>query len=215
MKTIARAPLFLFLILILCSVKPVHAQLFDYGLRGGANFAQFSNVDDSEFHVGYHFGAFLNISPPLSPVAIQPELLYTQFGSKFEFPGDILNGSIGLPNSTVTETMKMNYLQIPVLVKYYFPLPGPVSPNMYAGPYVGFHLDSSYDGDEDFADDWEDSVRDTDYGLVLGLGTEINILLNTIHIDARYILGLESIFEEPLDNDEKHRVISVSLGFAF
>ncbi|MEX0680704.1 MAG: porin family protein [Balneolales bacterium] len=199
------------------SAWPVQAQFFDGGVKGGANLATLSNTENTDYLKGFHVGAFLNISPPLSPVGIQPEILYSRIGTVYRVDvdeEDLLNG----PFSTVEqheEPLKIDYLQIPVLMKLYLPMPGPMDPHLYAGPYLGFLMDSSYESERDDATDITERLNDREFGAVVGIGTEVHLLLLSIYLDARFTTGLEPVFQEDYDNGEKNRMITISAGFAF
>lgn len=218
MKLFKTSLILAFMIAGLFAVRPAQAQLLDYGLKGGMNFSTLSDADYSEYLIGYHFGAFVNISPPLSPIGIQPELIYTRLGTEFEMPGT-MDPITGVPE-IFEETLTIDYIQIPVLLKYYLPLPGPVGPHLFAGPYYGLMIESDFESDhesdvEEFEPAIEDRVRESDYGIVLGAGTEISVLLSTIYVEGRFILGMENVFEDEFENDEKNRSIAISVGFAF
>ncbi|MDG5767520.1 porin family protein [Balneolales bacterium ANBcel1] len=189
------------------NLQPAKAQLFDYGIKGGVNASKLSGVDDSDYLSGFHFGAFVTIRPPMSPVAIQPELIYSRIGTE----------GYGLAGGETS--LEIDYAQIPVLIKYYVPLPGPINPHIFAGPYVGFKVDSKWSvnepvngGDDSFMDD---HIRDTDYGFTAGLGTEIDLMVSSIHLDFRYSHGIRSVFKGELDDGEQHRVFTLTAGFAF
>lgn len=198
------------LLALMFAARPAQGQILNYGLKGGANFSSITETDNSDMLTGFHFGGFLNIRPPLSPIAVQPEILFSRLGTKFE----VLPGSVSMETDVIEETLTIDYVQIPVLLKYYLPLPGPIGPNLFAGPYVGFNMDSDYDSEISEADLTE-QLNDMDYGLVFGAGTELSILLTTIHVEARFMLGLESVYTEEFDNDERNRAIMLSAGIAF
>ncbi|MBP3193555.1 porin family protein [Natronogracilivirga saccharolytica] len=200
------------LLVTMLFVRPAQSQLLDYGVKGGVNFSSITETDNSDMLTGFHFGGFVNIRPPLSPISIQPEVLYTRLGTNFEIiPSPGVND---LEPDVIEETLTIDYLQIPVLLNYYLPLPGPLGPKLFAGPYVGFKMDSEYDSEINDID-LTDQLNDLDFGLVFGAGTDISLLLATVHVEARFMLGLESVYTEDFDNDERNRAIMLSAGIAF
>jgi hypothetical protein len=102
------------------------------GIKGGLNIANVSGTDvppGSKTLTGFAAGGYLEISLPLL-FTIQPEILYSQKG--FTYDENVFG-------TNVKVTAKLNYLEIPVLVKYSFPVPV-VKPSLYAGPAMGILL---------------------------------------------------------------------------
>ncbi len=95
-----------------------------FGVKGGLNVSSITNADQDGvnsksligFHVGF-FGEFM-ISDKF---AIQPELLYSAQGVKLDFDGD--NGDL-----------KLDYINIPVMAKYYVA----DAFSLELGPQIGF-----------------------------------------------------------------------------
>ncbi len=183
-----------------------HAQLLQYGLKAGLNIASLSGdeVDDLDSRMGLAVGGYLSV--PVAPsFSIQPELLYSMKGASDSFAG-------------VDVTLKLDYLEIPVLAKYTFGLPGaPVKPSIFAGPALGLKLSSKVKVEgfgESEEEDLED-VKDTDFGLVFGAGLAFNLGSNSVGVDVRYNLGLTSIDDTGEGFDVKNNVISLMVSFGF
>src|SRR5687767_11668573 len=198
--------------LMLCA--PLSAQITPtFGIEGGLNFSKI-NLEASGVTVsfksrtGFAVGAFLQA--PLGPsLTLEPHVLYSQQGTKFDDGG------------SASATIKLDYIHIPVLFKYSFPMPSsPASPFVVAGPYLGikagckvkFEDDgSSISGDCDETD--ENNFKSTDFGLSFGAGVNFQKLILTV----RYALGLTSIAEETDESDPdasaKNRVLSILVGF--
>jgi hypothetical protein len=151
------------------------------GIRGGVNFANLGGADartDSKSLIGFAAGGYLEISLPML-FTIQPEVFYSMKGSIVEQGND-------------KATLHLNYLEIPVLVKYSLPIPV-VKPSLYAGPAMGILL-SSKEKDESAGlptveTDLKDITTSTDWGLVIGASANIAV----ITVDVRYTLGLATI----------------------
>lgn len=162
----------------------------NFGLRGGLNFATLNTVDGADSRTGLMVGGYFNIKVPLSPISIQPEVLYSQKG--YEADGG---------------TIKLDYIEVPVLAKFDFVSSGPVTPGVYFGPYLGFNVNAEADSGP-FSGDIKDSIKDTDFGVVVGGGLDVSKL----HIGIRYGAGLTKIFED--DSDGKNGVFSVVAGIS-
>lgn len=155
----------------------------DFGIRGGLNFANYSDVDgDLDSRSGLLIGAYVNISLPMAPFSIQPEVAYSQKGAS-------ANGV----------DVEVDYLEVPVLAKFSF-APGPASPHIYVGPYVGFVVEDDSDSAE------------TDFGGMVGAGLDINAGVVDLNLGARYGLGFVDAFE---NGSGKNSVFSIVAGVSF
>lgn len=194
----------LFLVVVMfLSVSTASMAQAKFGLKAGLNF---SNQDWSseglsispDSKAGLVFGGFLNLKLS-DDFALQPELLYASKGTKFDG---------GIFDSPDEMELKMNYLSVPVMAKYYFG-----GFNLQAGPTFDFLLSADAEsGDEE--EDIKDEFKGMDLGLGLGLGYELPAGLS---IDARYILGLSDISDsEDMEGVEiKNKTFQITVGFSF
>ena len=103
----------LLIILLATAVSLSSAQRITGGFKGGTNLANFhgDDVEDTKLKMGFCGGGFVTFS--LSKVVIiQPELLYSQKGAKWE---------IEFMDETWKVTDKFNYLEIPIFIKIILP----------------------------------------------------------------------------------------------
>lgn len=172
------------------SVQESRAQV-DYGLRTGLNFSNFYNTPDGidlDSRTGLMVGGYLNFKVPMSPISIQPEVIYTQNG--YESSG---------------VTLELDYIQVPVLAKFSF-APGPAQPNVYFGPYIGFPVKSELSGNGVSMDI---DNEQTDFGGIVGAGVDFNVGLTTVNLGGRYGFGFTNAFD---GGDGKNSVISIVAG---
>jgi len=183
------------------------------GLKIGMNSAKLHGEDIKEMEEelgeelkskwGLCAGGFIrfNISETF---AIQPEVLYTMKGGKFE---ETIDGE------TMKFEMNFSYLEIPVLLKLTIPTPGGIKPSLFAGPALAIKLSGKeklvYAGETIEEEDIEE-MKDTDFGLIIGAGVDFWNLT----VDLRYVLGLNTFSTEE-DVDAKHGVISLIVGYSF
>lgn len=183
-----------------------HAQLLQYGIKGGLNIASLSGdeMDDLDSRMGLAAGAYLSV-PVVPSLSIQPEVLYMMKGATESFNGTDV-------------TIQLDYLEIPILVKYSFGVPGaPARPSIFAGPAFGLNLSSKVKaeaGGESVEEDLED-IKDTDLGLVFGAGLAFHLSGYSLGLDVRYNLGLTSIDDTGEGFDVKNNVISLLVSFGF
>lgn len=152
------------------------AQAQTVGVKGGLSVANLSTndgeVNDKNSRLGFTGGLFLNA--PIGEVfALQPEILYTQKGAKYEV--------IGIDVDT-----RSSYLEVPVLFQvtildpFYF----------YAGPQFSYLLDvkTTYNGDGNIViedDEDPDNYNRTDLGGAIGVGLNFERVV----LDARAAVG--------------------------
>ncbi|MFD2552310.1 porin family protein [Bizionia sediminis] len=207
----------------------ISAQDFSFGAKAGANFSTVTgDVDDTTMRVGLHVGAVAEYMLN-DKMALQAELLYSMQGTKNEYQETELVDSF-LETYKDEATVKLDYINIPVMFKYYVT----EGLSVEAGPQVGFlisaklDLESTYTyNDEgtivtessklsDF--DVKDTFKTLDFGLNFGLGYKLD---NGLNFGARYNLGLANTsdnsdnFPGDPDLDTKNSVIQVSVGFMF
>ena len=172
------------------------------GIKGGVNLANIGGTDappGSKTLTGFAAGGYVEISLPLL-FTIQPEILYSQKGSTYDQ---------SIFGTSVKITAKFNYLEIPVLVKYSFPVPV-VKPSLYAGPAVGILLSAKAKAEaagQSQEEDIKSQTTSTDFGLVVGASAHIAV----IAVDVRYTLGLTTI-DKTGATKGYNRVISIMVG---
>lgn len=185
-----------------------------YGIKGGVNFSSIRTDAkglDLSSRSGIVVGGFLKLDIP-GPLAIQPEILFTQKGSKTD------TAMAGAGNTGASDLkVKISYLEIPVLIKYDIALTGPVSPGLFFGPALSYKLSEDFPSAAIGGDITnEDVVKNTDLSLVIGGGLGFNLVVTEITVDARYTLGLTNIVDtgklQATDVDYKNGTFSLMVG---
>jgi hypothetical protein len=170
-----------------------------FGIKGGLNISSVSNVEVegvsssslAGFHAGF-FGEFM-ISDKF---AIQPEVLYSTQGVKLEFDGG-------------KGDLKVDYIIIPVLVKYYVA----DAFSLEFGPQIGFLVSAEAKAAGESMD-IKDEVKSTDISLDFGAG--YNITTNLM-LGVRYNLGLTRVQKDMFsgESESKNSVFQIFLGYKF
>jgi opacity protein-like surface antigen len=174
---------FLMIVLMLAFAVAANAQeyarssLIGMGLKAGINFGSFigSEAGSPGTRVGFSGGGFLTYKVARG-FSIQPELYFTMKGGKRS------------PDTSNQESWDLNYLEIPLLLKFNFPTEGTVKPSIFAGPQLGFPLSASFN-----EQDVMDYVKGTEFSLAFGAGLEYKLRTVSLTFDARYVLGLTRI----------------------
>lgn len=194
------------LFLLMISMQ-LQAQDWNFGVKGGVNFASFTGSDADDFQIenrtGFHVGALTGFK--FSPsVGAQLEVMYNTLGGKADL---LLVDDLGneIPGEA---TFKLEYISVPVLVQY-FPLQ---DLSLETGPQISFETTSEVEAEsegEKISLGLEDETSSVDFAWVFGVGYELpyNLLLQ-----GRYMLGLSDVYDE---TNMKHSVLQISVGLRF
>lgn len=181
------------------------------GLKGGLNLSNMSTSAGGGFFYrgsikpGAHVGFVVNFKIN-NAFVIQPELLFSQSGTKYT--NDYFWG-----NSSIT----LNYLQIPVMAKIILGS-GNFKFFLNAGPYLGFALSGTKEtqlatGTKDFdISVKKDELNLLDAGLALGLGLSYKTGRNTIFFEPRYYFGFTDIINGTYI-EARQTTLSLSIGY--
>ncbi|QMU28747.1 porin family protein [Adhaeribacter radiodurans] len=187
-----------------------------FGIKGGFNISQLyvdqPNAEDENIKVGYHLGVFGKV-PITSFLAIQPEVLYSNVGSKVTYGGSDLENLFGIEPGEVR--FNLNYIQVPVALAVNI---GPL--NVHAGPYLAYlvsanvkDLKTSNLNSTDIKELKTDDFNRLDYGALIGVGFDVR----GVTVGARYNYGLREIGKSglagSLTNDSKNSVTQIYIGF--
>lgn len=190
MKKIILLPL---LILI---IVQAHSQ---FGIKGGLNLADWhgDDVDDDgkQSLVGPYFGVFYNYRIA-TIFSIQPELVYSTQGVKYDFSGQ-------------EEKVATDYLNLTPLFRWN------TSSGFYAGtgPVIGFLLSAEFQEEGQPDIDIKDDLKAVDFAWAFEAGYDLK---SGLGFNVRYNLGLITIDDEPTDPaDIKNSVLSFGLKYSF
>jgi hypothetical protein len=186
------------------------------GFKLGASFSTFSTDDafdeDVKTLTKFTGGGFMRFD--MGAFAIQPELMYVTKGGRFE---ETFEGV------TVKAELRLDYIEIPVLLVV--PLmrgPG-VAPYLYGGPAFALEarcqVHASADGFSvtescDDADEGGFDRRKFDVGAMLGGGVAIPMGPGSILLEGRYNFGLMNLNDSEQDGTVRNRSGAVLAGYS-
>ena len=143
---------------------------------------------DVSSKIGFQVGGFAEIKIS-DKFAIQPELLYSAQGAKSK------NSELG-GTSIYKSTIKLAYLNIPLMAKYYVD----EGFSLEAGPQLGFLLSAEDEEIEIFegestttTTDIKDASNSTDFAFNVGAGYDV---AENINLGLRYSIGLSNIVKD-------------------
>ena len=160
---------------------------------------------DNKYKVGFGFGVMAQIPLGESGLMLQPEAMYVMKGSKLEFVGE------EAAEYDIEAKMKIDYIEIPVLIKYSFPTSGKIAPALFAGPAVAFNVSSKFETEGADAEALADEIpsgdiynqKSIDFGIVFGGGIDFNLgERNKLVLDVRYTLGLMNAYDDVAEDEE-------------
>lgn len=154
------------------------------------------NQDDATSRTGFRIGAWASMDLS-SKFSIQPEVVLSGKGSNW--PDD-------------EASIKISYLQIPVLAQYRFTTGKTVNPYVLAGPALSFKAGCSLkvEGSDYECNEETTAVAGTDFGMIVGGGVH----LGRAQVSLRYDLGLANINGDG-EASVKNRAITLAVGYGF
>ncbi len=150
---------------------------FKLGFDAAGINTPYQELDDFlDSRVGFIGGAFLTYSLNRQ-FAVQPEILYVNKGAEKDL-------------FLFTPYWDIDYLEIPVLLKFDLDPGGSVHPNLFAGPALDILLSSEI-GALDYKYDVSDAMKSVDFSIAFGGGFDYKHFV----FDVRYTLGLANTID--------------------
>ena len=169
-----------------------------WGVRFGINFSSISgDLKADEGRTGMTLGGVVGLRVTDSaPVFLESGLYYTQRGAK-KLEGfkssDVLN--------VKSFKGKLNYLEIPLVIKYGITTENNIAILPFFGPYFSFAVA----GDTDY-------LKRNDMGFKLGCGVE----WNNLYLEAQYQFGVLNICDYNTDDYSSHgNAFGINVGINF
>ena len=177
-----------------------------FGIKAGFDMTNFWGEDMPHgMKPSYQAGVFLEYRFASAPIAIAPEIVFAAQGGKFNVGEE--TGLSFAKNADVT--FNTNYINIPVMLKYY------VTPSFSIdfGPQLGINVYSKATataGNASATVDMGDVTNSVDFAL--GLGGTYNITRNAF-LQARYTMGMTHVLKN--DVDAQNGNIQIAFGYRF
>jgi len=175
------------------------------GLKAGYSSSQFALSSGGEIPFDWgplsSFTGGIYFSLGLGFISVQPEILYTRMGGRFAVDADSLE-------------FRLDYVQVPVLLKLNIIPAGPIRPFIYGGAYGGYLVKATgvmvVDGVTD-SEDIKDSFQEFDYGVLGGVGLTFKLVGIALTIEGRYNYGLQNLYIEPAEGEFMRNTSMVGL----
>ncbi len=188
-------------VLCLVGILAVNAQSntkkFNFGVRGGLNFATVSSSDfDNPGWMTSFYGGLVAEAPITDRFSVQAEAFYS--GQGFSLGRNINGEDIDF---------QVAYFQVPLLAKFYL-IKGL---NVHAGPQFGFKVNQeiNFATTDDGRDLDSDSVKGFDFGMTAGVEYKFD---SGFFVQVRYSHGFSEVIE---NTDVKNSLGSIGVGYMF
>jgi len=176
-----------------------------FGLRVGMNASHVNSesafLDGNKTKAGLNLGFAAGVQlTPYTPLFFESGLYYTQKGGK--------SGS-----GDNKFTYNLNYLEIPLLIKYKHFMGNGTSIQPFAGGYLACGVDGNiknYGSRQAFSSFENGYFNRFDGGLKIGCGLGFNML----YVDASYDIGLANIGQDDFD-DTHNGCFTLNIGVNF
>ncbi|MBD8017847.1 MULTISPECIES: porin family protein [Kaistella] len=183
-----------------------------FGIKAGMNVSSLSTeegLDDQSSKIGFNAGLFMN-APIAENFSIQPELLYSQYGSKVDWVNPI-------NNERYSGSRNLDYITVPVMFQYN------ATPSFYleAGPELGLLVSAKDKSKNETtgntiaeSDNYKDELNGFNFGVGLGAGYYFT---PNIGLTARYVAGFTDIYKDGENSGDavKNNVFQVGLAYKF
>ena len=200
--------------LLLVFAGPSHASA-QFGLRGGINLSRFVGGDaESDGTAGLNLGASIPLFR-IGPVGLVPEVYYASKGGSMIDP----------VQPTTTLEFELSYIEVPVLLRLYMPLAGPLEGYVGGGPMYAWNLDCKFTAESDPNatarecgqpfQSFATAMNEADKGVVFNAGMNLPVLggFGGLNLDARVVRGLDRIIEQDNGAEVKNQSITLMLGY--
>ena len=210
LPTVFRLLLATCLLILFCYSRTYGQQRWSAGPRVGVNLSDMTgDVQNRKMLPGLMAGVGVMYSD-ISRFGVAIDVLFSQRGAKFDVP---------FQNGRIAFNQRLNYLEVPITLRYYLNDGGNFRPNVYFGPSVAYMLKAKRTNQKlnnnDIASvDNSPDFRPLDLGITGGI--QFNFRAGDRQrflIDARYTYGISdiSVASERIQNS----TITVGLGYSW
>jgi len=181
-----------------------------FGIKGGMNVSSLSkdaSLSDQGSKIGFNAGVFMN-APLSAKFSIQPELIYTQMGEKYD-------GIMPITNDRISGSKHLDYVALPVMFQYN------ATPSFYleAGPEFGLSVSAKDKVKNETtgetlaeSDNYKDNINGFNLGLGIGAGYYFT---PNVGLTARYVAGLTDVAKNRPSGSDAVRNNTFQVGLAY
>lgn len=170
-----------------------------FGVKGGLNVSTIGGDHRNDFDAkaGFHVGVLAEIAIA-KKFAIQPEIVFSTQGAKGYYSYDYRRYN--------SATLRLNYINVPVLVKYSITNQFSVE----GGPQVGFNVSSKVKTSNGKYD--ANAISTADLALTAGVTYRLK---NNVFFSARHNFGVTNIYKNSYGGTARNNTLQLSVGYKF
>ena len=175
----------------------LNSEKIEFGLDGGANWSQISDLDSSSYLRTFNIGFYFDIRLKNQWSVYTGVLVKANMGSNELTEEDLIFLEVPLQPQEGTYSQRLNYFIVPGMIRYNFPNrfyleTGPQLALMYKSSVQFF---SESDDEEILIKDFnKDAIRKLDAGLSAGLGYKLKPI-GGLTLGLRYYYGLTNVYK--------------------
>jgi len=181
---------------------PLQAQ-WEFGGLIDLNLASINvnpDVSSEDYSSRIGFGLGIVVDYPLTDqLDLHAEPMFLQKGGRIDITSEVV-------------VFKINYLEIPLMLRYIFEYDASFLPYAMAGPSIGLLTSAKYDNNAGRVQDEKDSTKGIDLGVGFGGGVKLPRGNKTFFAELRYVLGLVDINKEAHESTVKNRGLQLVGG---
>lgn len=177
----------------------LNSDKLEFGLDGGLNWSNISNLEGSDYNRGFNLGFYFDIKMSKKLFLHTGVIVKSPMGSEGLNPYELGNANLDTLYANGNVSRELRYFNVPILLKYKF------YDQLYieVGPQLGL-LNKAYDEfnvdvyDEDdliFTNNTRDQYNRIDAGVTFGLGYRL-MGGNGMNIGVRYYYGMVDIVKD-------------------
>ncbi|MCD4832595.1 MAG: PorT family protein [Bacteroidales bacterium] len=193
----------------------LNSDKIEYGMDGGFNWSNISNLENSGLNMGLHLGFYFDIKMKENLFLHTGLILKSPMGAK-----RLESYTIGDPHldsvlATATVIRDLRYFNVPILLKYRF------LDQFYveAGPQLGlltkaydnFSVDITDKSDVAFKNNVTDQYKRIDAGITVGLGYRL-YKGHGVNLGVRYYYGMVDILKDNSESKQLNSSIYICAG---
>ena len=204
MKSLIKISIVITFVFLSAQMAKAQQKTWSVGPEAGVSFSKYGgDAGTNDLKTGAIGGLFLTYSIK-NTFGITTKVLYAQKGAAFE-------------TNNVKQTL--NYIEVPVIGRFFLNKEGTFRPNIFLGPSFGFLTSVTNkvgDADRVTVDDFSSSFNTFDMGVTGGMGFNFLISNETYFIiDARYTHGLSDVSKGAgfVNNNSVAITAGISFGF--
>jgi hypothetical protein len=187
------------------------------GIKGGWNMGFLNGQDadlantETSFRQNFRAGAFWEfLVAPI--VSLQLEADYSREGQRYKGTGVI----------SENRDIDLSYIEVPLLIKVYFPLDVPTHPFVYAGPQIAFKTSVNTNNivsvgpfGLNTGSNLDEHAKSVVGGIAVGAGLRQDLEKIMLMLDVRLTQGVTKTFNDNTFNRVYNGTFSVSAGIGF